>query len=139
MRGIVISTDHSAPHFLITRCSSGSVSLPAPSLPGLSWIPDQRDQALCSGCAHMLFCHIYSRQRRLKYSGKVTDLIGGLEIPGLRFICPYQVHSGQIGPLYIVDQNTVAGDRLEVCVKQDKRERQLQKRKNVFCIHFCSQ
>ena len=70
--------------------------------------------------------------------GKVADLVGGLEIPGLRFICPYQVRSGEIGALHIVDQDTVAGDRLEVCIQQDKRERQLQKRKNVLRLHFCS-
>ena len=48
-----------------------------------------------------------------------------------------QAHPGQICALDIIDQHTVAGYRIKVCVQQDDRKGQIQKGAEVPGVHFC--
>ena len=62
---------------------------------------------------------------------KITDLIGRAKIAWLSFTRSNQVPGCKIRPLYIVDQNAVAGNSFKIGVQKDNRNRNQQSERNV--------
>ena len=63
--------------------------------------------------------------------GEIADRIGRAKISGLCFAGSDQMSGCKIRPLYIVDQNAVAGNSFKIGVQKDNRNRNQQSERNV--------
>ena len=57
--------------------------------------------------------------------GEIADRIGRAKISGLCFAGSDQMSGCKIRPLYIVDQNAVAGNSFKIGVQKDNRDRKI--------------
>ena len=95
----------------------------APSIEGVSLWTMEREEDIPA-----------ARTRLVKTRGtlcKVADRIGRVKISGLCFAGSDQMSGCKIRPLYIVEQNAVAGNSFKIGVQKDNWDRNQQSERNV--------